>query len=370
MSSVDCSLYTKEAQEWVVSGKQAVGTVCCYLPEEVFHAAGLMPIRLRATGTKSDALGEVYFSSYSCPWARATLTELLEGDYGFLKAVFSTNGCMQSQRIFDNAQYYDQTGRYYYLFNSPRLIDNRALDFYKQEMIDLIASVEKFTGKKITDDDLRHSAEVFNETRRLIKRLYDLRKADNPVISGADSLEWTMAALSMPREVFNQKLTSFLESATDRDPITGHEARIILVGSAMDDPEYMRVVEDAGCIIVGDVTCFGSRSLWEEVETKGDIKTNLAQMYLRRPACPRMVDTQRIMMDQILSTYHDFRAQGIVYVRQMNCDPWGSMRQYFDEYFTKNGIPYIEMEKEEVIINAGQVGVRVGALVEMLDEGE
>lgn len=369
MDSIDCSLYTKEAQKWVDSGKQAVGTVCCYLPEEVFHAAGLLPVRLRATGIKNDALGEIYFSSYSCPWARATLTELLEGDYKFLEAVYSTNGCMQSQRIFDNAQYYDKSGRTYHLFNSPRLVDDRALGFYEREMADLIDAVEEFTGKKITDDDLRNSVEIFNESRRLIKQLYELRKADEPVISGTESLKWTMAALSMPKEVFNEKLTTFLEEAKKREPIKGHGARVLLVGSAMDDPEYMQAVEDAGCLVVSDITCFGSRSLWEEVDTEGDIKTNIAEMYLRRPGCPRMVDTQRLMMDEIVKMYKDFNAQGIVYVRQMNCDPWGSMRQYFDEYFAKNGIPYIEMEKEEVIINAGQVGVRVGALVEML-EGE
>ncbi len=370
MDSIDYSLYPKEAREWVDSGKKAVGTICCYFPEEVFHAAGLLPVRLRATGAKTDALGEVYFSSYSCPWARSTMNELLEGDYGYISAVFGMNGCMQSQRIYDNAEYFDTSGRFYYLFNAPRIISDRAFDYYKGELEDLITAVEQFSGKKITDDELRKSVKIFNETRQLIKKLYDLRKADKPVISGTETLKWTLASLSMPKEVFNEKLSAFLEETKTRKPIEGHDARVIMVGSAMDDPAYLQAIEDAGCLVVSDVNCFGSRSLWEEIETEGDIRNNIAEMALRRPACPRMIDTQRSMMDEMVRMYKEFNAQGVVSVRQMNCDPWGSLRQYYEEYFGQAGIPYIELEKEQVIINAGQVGVRVGALVEMLDEEE
>ncbi|WP_165045479.1 2-hydroxyacyl-CoA dehydratase subunit D [Adlercreutzia sp. ZJ138] len=371
MEKIDSSLFPKEAEEWVASGKMALGTVCCYLPEEIIHAAGILPIRVRATSALSDALGEVYYSSYSCPWARTTLEQLMtHPGYKKLSGVYSSNGCMQAQRIYDISEFYDEEGRDYHLLNCPRKIDEDAVDFYKVEMEDMIASVEKLASKTITDDMLRKSVEVFNESRRLIKRMYEMRAVEKPTISGTEALEWTLASVTLPKEEFNKRMAAFLEEAATREPIEGHDVHVMLVGSPTDDPAFVKAIEDAGCLVVTDVTCFGSRTMWEEVELEGDIRDNLARMYLQRPACPRMIDNQRIMMETISDMYKKSTAQGIVYARMMNCDPWGAMRQYFDEYFTQNGIPYVELEREQVNINAGQVGVRIGALVEMLEEGE
>ena len=371
MITVDSSLFPKEAEEWVASGKKAIGTVCCYLPEEIIHAAGMLPIRVRATGAQSDALGEVYYSTYSCPWARTTLEQIMTHDgYKKLSGIYSSNGCMQAQRIFDISQFYDEKGGSFHLLNCPRKIDEDAVDFYKVEMEEMIAAVEKLAGVKITDDMLRQSVEVFNETRRLIKKMYEMRQVAQPTISGTEALEWTLASLSMPKEEFNKQMATFLMEAATREPIKGHDVHVMLVGSPTDDPAFVKAVEDAGCLVVTDVTCFGSRTMWEEIALEGDIHDNIARMYLQRPACPRMIDNQRIMMQTIFDMYKGSTAQGIVYVRMMNCDPWGAMRQYFNEYFTQNGIPYVELEREQVNINAGQVGVRIGALVEMLEEGE
>ena len=372
MTTVDCSLYTKEAQAWVASGKKAVGTVCCYLPEEVFHAAGLLPVRTRATGAKNDEAGQIAFSSYSCPWARATYSEIMEGAYTYLDGLYSTNGCQQAQRIWDNAEYFDKSRKIpdYFLFTCPRLIGDRARAYYREEFDLMVKHVEERYGVEITDEKLRESVKVFNETRRLIRKMYEMRAQDDVTISGYEAFQWTLAALSSPKEVFNEQLAAFLEEAAQRDPID-YDARVLLVGSAMDDPEYVKAIEAAGALVVGDVTCFGSRSLWEEIdEDAEDIRKAICDMYVTRPGCPRMVDNQRGMMELCVNMAKQQNADGIVFVRQMNCDSWGAMRIYFEEYFGGNDIPYIEIEKEEVIINAGQVAIRVGALVEMLDEEE
>jgi benzoyl-CoA reductase/2-hydroxyglutaryl-CoA dehydratase subunit BcrC/BadD/HgdB len=276
---------------------------------------------------------------------------------------------MQAQRIFDNAEFVDNSYPHH-LFVTPRLVGERALGFYLEEMRKLKAMVEAFSGTEVTDEKLRASVELYNESRRLIKQLYELRKVDKPVITGAETLKWTLAAISTPKEEFNVQLKNFLKTAKDLPPVEGHDVRVLLIGSAMDDPEYVKNLEDQGCLVVSDVQCFGSRPLWEEVEAEGDIFQNIAEMYLRRPACPRMSDTH----DQIVKTIKDmadeYRVQGIIYLRMKNCDPWGGESLFFRDLFKEADLPILEIEKEEITSNAGQIAVRTGAFVEMLEERE
>ena len=36
----------KTVKAWKAAGKKSVGYVCCHVPEEIFYAADLLPVRL------------------------------------------------------------------------------------------------------------------------------------------------------------------------------------------------------------------------------------------------------------------------------------------------------------------------------------
>lgn len=369
MSAIDYGIMTDAAKEWKASGKKLLGTICCHIPEEVIHAAGVLPVRIRATGAKDDSIGETYMSPFSCSFARAALQYLADGTYDALSGVVGTNGCMMTQRIYDNAKFIDEK-REYHLFTTPRLTHDRALAFYIDEMRILKEKLEEMTGNKITDENLKASVELFNESRRLIKQLYDLRKSETPVITGADTLKWTLAAMSMPKEQFNAELAKFLEEAKNLPPVEEKRARMLLIGSGLDDPEYVKLLEDQGCLIASDVQCFGTRYLWEEIATEGDISANIADMYLRRPICPRMCDTHHGIVDFIVNMAKEYKVDGVIYVRMRNCDPWGGEKMFFADALEKAGLPLLELEREEITTNAGQVAIRTEAFIEMIEERE
>jgi len=370
MTEIDYGIITDATEEWKSSGGKVVGTICCHIPEELVHASGVLPIRLRATGAKDDSIGETYMSTWSCSFARACLQYMADGTYDILDGLVGTNGCMMTQRIYDNSQFIEKSDRFYYLYTTPRLTHERAFDFYVDEMGKLKNELEEKTGNEITDDQIRASVELYNESRRLIKQLYELRKTDAPVITGAESLKWTLAAMSMPKGQFNEKLTQFLQEAEGLDPVQPNSPRMLLIGSGCDDPEYVKLLEDQGCLIVSDVQCFGSRYLWEEIETDGDIINNIAEMYLRRPICPRMCDTHSGIVEFIINMAKEFKVDGVIYIRLRNCDPWGGEKMFFEEALIENDLPFLELEREEITVNAGQVAVRVEAFIEMLEDKE
>ena len=75
-------------EEWKKNNKKVIGYYCTYIPEELLHAAGLLPYRIRATGNEDTDLGDVYMVRFTCSFVRMTLDLALKGGYDFLDGLF------------------------------------------------------------------------------------------------------------------------------------------------------------------------------------------------------------------------------------------------------------------------------------------
>lgn len=368
------AIRNESIEEWKQAGKKTIGTVCCHVPGEIFHAAGLLPVRLRATGCTDDSEGEVWMSSFACSFARSCFEFLLNGTYDFLDGIVSSDGCSMATRIYDNYKFFKRNDDdVFYLkdIGAPRLYNPKhAIPYYIRELNELKEGIEKHFGVAITEENLKHSIEVFNQSRELIRELYELRKSDAPVITGADSLKISLAAMSMPKEKFNVMLREYLDELKNKKPLTGYRARLMLIGSAIDDPEYVKVIEDKGGLVVCDATCFGNRQLWEPVVYAGDAISSIAESYLNRTVCPRMcqLSTHDALYDMIVEMVKDYKVDGIVYAKMKNCQVWGSENLYFEEDLKAANIPLLVVEREEIMTNAGQLAVRAEAFIEMVEK--
>ena len=370
MSKLDYNVPNSYINDWKASGKKVAGTICCHIPEELIHAAGILPVRLKATGVKDDSKASLWMTSFSCSFARACLEQIIDGNYDCMDALIGSNGCLMAQRTYDNAKGIDPEQKKYkqVQFTAPRIKSEDSIQFYIQETKDLIKVLEEISGNEITEDKLKASIALYNETRRLIKQLYEFRKADEPVITGTETLEWILAASAMPKEQFNEELKAFLEELKTRKPVEGVRARVMVVGSALDDPEFAKIIEDQGALIVTDAICFGTRYLWEEVDETKDPLRALAECYLNRPTCPRMMDVHEDLSKFIVDMAEEFDCDGIINVMVKNCVPWGSENFFLKDKYEEAGIPALTIEREEITTNAGQVAIRVGAFVEMIEE--
>jgi bzd-type benzoyl-CoA reductase N subunit len=365
----DAGLPNPAIAAWKKNGGKVVGTVCCHVPEEIIHAAGMLPVRLRGTGCTDDSEAEVWTSSWSCSFVRACVEYILNGTFDFLDGMVSSDGCVMAQRIFDNAAVIKKD-MYKQFMLAPRLHQESSYPFYREELRTLKEGMEKLSGNIISDEKLKKSIELYNETRRLIRALYELRKAARPVVSGSECLNITLASMSMPKEEFNQKLAAFLEQAQSRPPLAAFEARLMVLGSALDDPAYVKVIEDKGGLVVTDVQCYGSRYLWEPVLLSGgDVLTDLAKAYLDRPACPRMTDMHDELYELVRNMVSDYKIDGVVFARMKNCDMWAGETLYLEGRLKRDNIPLLTLEREEIMTNIGQLAVRAEAFIEMIEGG-
>lgn len=362
------SLANPELQAWKDQGGSVVGFFCSTVPEELFTAAGLLPFRMRGTGSTSTELSDAYFSSINCGFPRHTFNQALLGEYDFLDGLICINSCDHVRRIYDNWTRALKTP-FVQVMSLPRKVGEPQIQWYYDELHILREQLEGHFGVQLTDQRIKDAIQLQNEIRSLQKQLYQLRKADKPPITGAGSLAVMVAGTAMPKQRYKELLTELLDELRGKEGTRDYRARLMILGGELDDPAYVEIIEEQGGLVVTDSTCFGSRLMWTPVdEAEPDPIRALASYYVRdRPSCPRMygLQPQRIAYTKELAK--EFRVDGIIGERLLFCDQWVVENYMTDLDLEEEGIPFMALDREYVLSGEGQLRTRVQAFLETLE---
>lgn len=358
----------ESVKAWRASGKKALGYVCCHVPTEILMAADIMPVRLRATGCVDSSDAEAWMSSFSCSFARSILQYLMTGVYE-LDGLVQSDGCMMATRILDNWDHIakkEGKEQFVHQVGAPRITTDTSVDYYKTELQEMMDRLGEFSGVKITDDSLKAAIAKTNEIRSLIAQLFDLRNAAK--VTGAEALTVMLAHCDLTADEYIAALKEFLADAAKREPIEAR-ARLMIIGSALDTPEYLKVIEDKGGLIVTDSLCFGRKAFGDPIEIdEADVLGSLAKYYLTRNTCPRSLDNRPAIHQEIVEACKKFNIQGVVYEKMQNCECWGGEAYYLEPDLKEIGVPMLQVEREQQMANAGQLGIRAEAFIEMIEK--
>ena len=369
--SYKCDVSTERIDAWRAEGKLAIGTVCCHAPFELIHAAGAMPVRMRAAGCGLCADSDAYLGNDTCGFTKGILQNLIDGVY-HLDGMVTSNGCNTAPGIYTN---WDGIARerglkqFFFEFAAPTMLNTASERYFGGQMADLRDDLEKYTGKKITDDMVRESIRSYNTARAMVHEVYELRKADAPVLSGAEALKATLMATQMPIEEYIEYMKTFLADVKSRTDTLDHPLRVMLVGSALDDPQYVQAIENEGLLVVADLNSFGTRFLRDELVCGDDedVFDALGRHYLNRSSCPRFQDGSDTIHEYILNAAKEYKVDGIIVERLKYCQKWEGESQVLQALFNEHDIPCLQLDRDEKMDAQGQFSIRVEAFREMLE---
>jgi benzoyl-CoA reductase subunit C len=367
LAAAAAGIMNPSIEAWQAAGGKVVGHFCSHVPVEVMAAAGIMPFRMRGTGSDGTELSDASFSSINCSFPRHTFNQALRGEYDFLDGLICISSCDHVRRVYDNWKQQLQTP-FLTIMSLPKKIGEPQVDWYYDEINLLREALGKHFGVEITDDKLQAAIKSVNETRRLQRQLYALRKRERPPLSGAEALAVMVAGSSMPREHYNGLLRRLLADLEHTEGKSGYRARLMIVGSELDDPEYVRVIEDQGGLVVTDSICFGTRTMWVDAsESEADPVRALARYYIQeRPSCPRMNGAQPARARFVQDMVKEFAVDGVIGERMLFCDFWCA-EHYMNKSDLKDaGIPFIQIDREYIMSGKGQLQTRIQAFLETM----
>lgn len=354
-------------REWKEQGKQVIGWVCIYVPEEIIYAAGMLPYRISGDNEELELKkAESFLYINTCSFARTGFQLVLEGRYDFLDGLVVGETCDGARRLYD-VWLRNRPLPFMHVYGIPRKFIERSVRIYRTDLEELKDRLEAFAGKPISSEDLRQAIRTYNAGRRLLMQLYDLRKADFPPFSGADYLEVTKAAMRMPRERYNAFLEKMLGEASDGSgrPKGSPKVRLMVLGSILNNSYFLQGIEEVGATVVTDELCTGTRYFWGQVDETLDPMEGLARYYLNRPPCARFQPYDR-RFEHIFEMIEQFSVHGVISEIVRYCVPYGHDKPFLKERLQERDVPLLELDLEYGAGSSGQVRTRVEAFVEMV----
>lgn len=365
------------AADWRAREGKVVGYTCIYVPEEVIYAAGMLPVRILG-GLDSSPKAESLLQVNICSFVRSCLGEALEGRLGELDGLVAARTCSQIVKLYDLWELYLKPP-FLFLLDQPHKISPLAPPYYEKELRRLIQELEGYGGVRITDEALREAIVLCNEGRSLLRKIYELRRGPNPRLLGSEALQAVRAAMVLPKAEANQLLRELLEGLPQREiSLPEGLPRLLVSGSMVDNPAFIRAVEEAGAVVVCDDLCLGTRYFWEDVPLRGatdgtqavpmqaDPIAALAHHYVERIPCAHVYPRQK-RFEHLRQLGRSFEVDGAILFTVKFCDTFVFDGPGCTEMLRGEGIPTLELDIEHSTVSVGQIRTRVQAFLEMLE---
>jgi len=365
----------RQAQD---EGRKCVATVCENIPEPLLNLPGAFSVRLRAPRTGSIEMGTYYMTSMLCEYTRALLERAIEGGYNFTDCMITPDGCSMLNRCIENMELLktnDKPDYFYQYLEIPMKADDNGLNLYVLQCKNhILKPLQERFGLDVSDAALRKAVEEHNEVCRLIRAIGDFRKEANPRITGYEYHIITLVTYVCPKDKLIPLLRETLEELQTREPDekNAYRARVVLVGSEVDDVDVVKLIEESGAYVCADRFCYGSFPGRDPIVLTDDedTLTQICRQYMYRSQCPRYMNQAKIQerrtyVRQLAEEYH---ADGIIYQQMKFCDPWAYERMVGTVVLRdEQNYPVLSVDRPYAVGTNGQLRTRVQAFVESVE---
>jgi len=352
------------ARDWKKrTGGKVIGYYEPYMPEEIVYAAGALPVRLLSQHEPDDTTDRQMYGNCAC--SRDILNQFIKGRYDYIDGLINAEGCQWMLNAFQTTLNNQSELFNHYVF-VPDYVDGKtSKDVMRSELDVFKKAMEKWTGKPIKDSDLDRAIEVYNTNRRLMRQVYELRRADNPVVLGSEAMEMVLASQVMDKAEMNDMLRDAIAKLAKRKPRSDTGVRLMLVGSPTSDVALEKLVEELDANVVIDEVCTGSCYFWNEVIPQADRLMAISLRYLGRPHCALKDNNWRRRPAHIYQLYEDYQAHGVLIAKQIYCHPHGTDNPLIWKILRERNIPFHYFERDTTLPYE-ETRLRLEAFINML----
>jgi len=372
----DCRVLVEDprypaARRWLEEhpdGK-VLGHFQVYFPEELAHAAGVLPVKVMgADSTVQIRQADARFAAFVCSIIRSGLELALSGSLDFLDMFVTHPICDAARHSLGvwARNFPEMECQTLYYPHNPT--SRQALPYLTDEYRRILGIIEDLAGRKVTDDDLRHSIAVFNENRRLLRELYQIKREQPWLIDAVEAYALTRAAGVMPREEHNEILRRALPLIRERDRRPQDKIRVVIEGGFCEQPpiDMLAVLQNV-CYVVDDDLLIGLRWLTEDVPVDGDPVADLARAYVETSSySPVQRDPRKPKEEMLLRRIEESGAEAAIVSAAKMCEPGLEEQVGYSRALDEAGIPHLVLEFEEKTTVFEQFQMEVETFAESL----
>jgi benzoyl-CoA reductase subunit C len=346
-------------RQWKEAGKnrKVIGHMPVYVPREMIHAAGMLPVGILGGGDQLDVIhGDAYYQSYICRIPRSTIELAVTGRLDSLDGMLFPSTCDVIRNLSGMWQlkFKDKLVRY---FDVPQNFDPDVGGvFYTHELQNFRDELAELAGHEISDDDINASIKLYNENRAAIGDLYTYRSAEPWQVPTPEVYLLMRAGMILPVDEHTQLIRDYIAEAKKVKRPVRDNCRVVINGLFCEQPPLglLKSIELAGCYVVDDDFMLVARWLLHDVPVDGDPLENLSDAFIKyssETSCKYVAskeDKGKFLVDSVRKN----GAEGVIFSSPSFCDPALLDRPMLQRALTAQGIPFTAFKFAE---NSGQL---------------
>ena len=352
------------------AGFKCIGVMPYYAPEELVHAAGMVPFGMWGSNKKTISQAKEYCATFYCTIAQLDLEMLLDGTMDLLDGVITPSICDTLRPMTQNIRV-AMEGKLPTIFLAHPQFRKPAfgLEFCRAQYTHVKTELEKITGKKIEDEAIRESIKVYNKSRKARREFVKLAGEHCDVIDPIMRSAVLKSAWFMRKEEHTEKLEALNAELRKLPAAKWNGVKIITSGIVCDSPALLKVLKDNNVAIVADDVAHESRAIRVDASESGDPMMALCQQFADQDFDVLLYDEesdQNRRGEFVAKLVEDSGAQGLVLFMQQFCDPEEMEFPYLKKALDAHKIPFIKLGVDQQMRDFGQASTAIQAFADVL----
>ncbi len=348
---------------WRQRGGKVLGHFQVYFPEELAHAAGMLPLKMCGAPVE-PRLSDSRFGSYLCSVMKTSLEQALSGRVEL--DMFVTHPICDAARNLGAiwGRNFDYPCQILYLPQNPN--SSYSKQYLKEEYQRIAAIIEEVTGREITEESLSTSISVFNENRRLLRQLYEVKRETPWKITADEAYTLVRLAGMMPRQEHNELMSQVLSQLDERERRKQDRIRVVFEGGFCEQPplDLIRTIGQS-CYVVDDDLLIGLRWILSDVEAGDDAIGALAAAYIEDSSySPVQHDNDKPKEKMLLKRFAEAEADAVIVTAAKMCEPGLEEQVTYIQSLEQEDIPFFISEFEENMTTFSHLEIQLETFVE------
>ena len=352
-------------RRWRETGGKVAGHFQVYFPEEIVHAAGMLPFKVRG-GPVEPTQADSRFGSYLCSVVKTSLELVLSKRVEM--ELFVTHPICDAARNLAGVWGRNFSYPCQILYLPQNANSAHAVTYLRGEYDRLRRVVERVSGNAVTDEALRQALTVYNENRALLRELYAIKRTSPWLLPADEAYALTAVGGMIPREEHNALLRTALPLVRERSVRRHDRIRVVFEGGFCEQPplDLLRAIARS-CDVVDDDLMIGLRWLLDDVVADGDPLRALAEAYLERSSySPVQHDLRKPKEHMLLQRIREADAQAAIVTAAKMCEPGLEEQVTYIHALEEAGVPFFVSEFEENMTSFESLEIQLETFVENL----
>lgn len=361
----------QQLAEYKAQGKKVVGVLPYYAPEELVYAAGIVPMGIWGSNTKTISRAKEYCATFYCTIAQLALEMLLDGTMDGLDGIITPTICDTLRPMSQNFRVaMGDKMSVIFLAHPQNRFEEFGLQFTVDQYNHVKKELEKIAGREITNDDIQNAIKVYNESRAARRKFVKLASDHCDVITPIKRSAVLKAFYFMLKDEYIAKLNE-LNAELEKLPVCDWQGtKVVTSGIICDNPALLAAFEENNIAIAADDVAHESRSFRTDVPENADPMMALAQQFAN-------VDYEVLLYDPkssenrrgefVANLVKESGAQGLVLFMQQFCDPEEMEYPYLKKALQAADVPHIKLGIDQQMRDFGQARTAIQAFADVLE---